>query len=219
MKTLWYDLVKTRLSVLGMSQAELSEKLGVTQGGMGHWLNGRRNPSLQEIGKIFDILGIKGASLNSDGTFSIERELIENEIKPQHEYPLLTSVQAGSFTSADPVMYYDHTKNVATTRKASEDAFWLEVAGHSMTAPQGARPSFPEGILILVDPAQAENVRPGDFCVAQIDDEVTFKQYQFYAGRPQLEPLNPRYDIIPARNGFRILGKVITAQWPDETFG
>ncbi len=86
-----------------------------------------------------------------------------------------------------------------------------------MTAPQGSQPSFPEGMLILVDPA--EDVLQGDFCVAILNNqEVTFKQYQMYGGQPQLEPLNPRYDIIKMNEGCRIIGKVIKAQWPEDTF-
>lgn len=36
-------------------------------------------------------------------------------------------------------------------QKASDSAFWLEVEGNSMTAPTGSKPSFPDGMLILVD--------------------------------------------------------------------
>jgi transcriptional regulator with XRE-family HTH domain len=70
MKKHWNELAKTRLAALGMTQAELSEKMGVTQGAMGHWLNGRRSPSLAEVGAMFQIL-ISGASINPDGTFTV----------------------------------------------------------------------------------------------------------------------------------------------------
>ncbi len=43
----------------------------------------------------------------------------------------------------------------AQPKKASDCAFWLEVEGNSMTAPTGSKPSFPDGMLILVDPEQA----------------------------------------------------------------
>lgn len=220
MKKHWNELAKTRLSTLGMTQADLAEKMGVTQGAMGHWLNGRRSPSLSEVGAIFEILGITNAALNPDGTFSVSEDLSIPPVKPQYEYPLLTSVQAGVFTEADPITERDVKTWVATTKKASERAFWLEVAGHSMTAPPGGRPSFPEGILILVDPEQ--EVKPGDFCVAGIynNSEVTFKRFVWEDGTPWLEPLNtnPRYQSIPCNENCRIIGKVVKAQWPEETF-
>ena len=217
----WYDLAKQRIDALGLSQDKVAEHLGVTKGAVSHWLNGRRNPSLQEIGAVFQFLGITDVRLNPDGTFTVAGELNERPVKPQYEYPLLTSVQAGAFSEAETILQRDAKNFVSTTTKASENAFWLEVSGHSMTSNPGSRPSFPEGILILVDPEQ--EVRPGDFCVAGIfnNSEVTFKRFVWEDGKPWLEPLNnnPRYQSIPCDENCRIIGKVVKAQWPEETFG
>ncbi|MCZ4058199.1 LexA family transcriptional regulator [Pantoea sp. LMR881] len=218
MKTHWYELAKARLSSMGMTQSELSEKLGVTQGAMGHWLNGRRSPSLAEVGKIFEILGISGASINPDGTFTIGSYTEPPPAKPQYDYPLFAHVQAGPFSEVGSYTASDAKEWVATTKKASDKAFWLEVKGHSMTAPQGVRPSFPEGMLILVDPA--ETVVSGDFCVASAngDSEVTFKKYEMDGGVSYLVPLNPSYRILDCDHSCRVIGKVVKAQWPEETF-
>ncbi|EJO48750.1 LexA family protein [Enterobacter sp. SST3] len=220
MKKHWNELAKARLAVLGMTQAELSEKMGVTQGAMGHWLNGRRSPSLAEVGTIFKILEISGATLNPDGTFTVADDLTHPPVKQQYEYPLFTTLQAGQFAQGTALTERDSLQWVASTKKAGPSSFWLEVSGHSMTAPQGTRPSFPEGMLILVDPSEV--VDHGDFCVAAIhnDSEVTFKRYVREDGQPWLEPLNPnpRYQSIPCNEDCRIIGRVITAQWPEDTF-
>lgn len=220
MKKHWNELAKARLSALGMTQSQLSEKMGVTQGAMGHWLNGRRNPSLSEVGAMFEILGISNASINPDGTFSVSEDVTQPPVKVQYEYPLYTQVQAGAFTETGSYTKTDAMDWIATTRKASGKAFWLEVSGHSMTAPQGSKPSFPEGMLILVDPE--EDVEPGDFCVAGIhnDSEVTFKKFVWEDGKPWLEPLNTnsRYQSIECGEFCRIIGKVVKAQWPEDTF-
>lgn len=218
MKKHWNELAKTRLNTLGMTQAQLAEKMGVTQGAMGHWLNGRRSPSLAEVGTIFQILGISGAALNPDGTFSVGEDLTLLPVKQQYEYPLFTTVQAGPFTEVGTYTAGDAKAWVPTNTKASDNAFWLEVKGHSMTAPQGVRPSFPEGMLILVDPA--EDVESGDFCVASAhnDSEATFKKYEKDAGVSYLVPLNPAYRTIDCDHQCRIIGKVVRAQWPEDTF-
>ncbi|EEC8119289.1 LexA family transcriptional regulator, partial [Escherichia coli] len=137
----------------------------------------------------------------------------------QYEYPLFSSVQAGPFSEVGSYTASDAKAWVPTTTKASEKAFWLEVKGHSMTAPQGVRPSFPEGMLILVDPA--EPVESGDFCVASAngDSEATFKKYEKDAGVSYLVPLNPAYRTLDCDHTCRIIGKVVKAQWPEETFG
>ncbi|WP_373371686.1 LexA family protein [Atlantibacter hermannii] len=216
----WYDIAKQRIDALGLNQEKLAEHIGVTKGAVSHWLNGRRNPTLQEIGAIFKYLGVKDASFNSDGTFTVGENEQEPVFSRQYEYPLFTSVPAGAFSEVGSFTENDAKAWVATTKKASKDAFWLEVKGHSMTAPQGMRPSFPEGMLILVDPA--EEVDAGDFCVAGVfgDSEVTFKKYTWDDGKHWLEPLNPspRYESIPCNENCRIIGKVVKAQWPEDIF-
>nr|WP_312297183.1 LexA family transcriptional regulator [Atlantibacter hermannii] len=220
MKMNWYDIAKQRIDALGLNQEKLAEHIGVTKGAVSHWLNGRRNPTLQEIGAIFKYLGVKDASFNSDGTFTVGENEQEPVLSRQYEYPLFTSVPAGAFSEVGSFTENDAKAWVATTKKASKDAFWLEVKGHSMTAPQGMRPSFPEGMLILVDPA--EEVDAGDFCVAGVfgDSEVTFKKYTWDDGKHWLEPLNPspRYESIPCNENCRIIGKVVKAQWPEDIF-
>lgn len=135
-----------------------------------------------------------------------------------YEYPLFTTAQAGQFTDVDGFTEKDARDWIASTKKASKNSFWLEVSGHSMTAPQGSRPSFPEGMLILVDPEVP--VESGDFCVAGIhnDSEVTFKKLVWEDCTAWLEPLNPnpRYQSIECNENCRIIGKVIKAQWPED---
>ncbi|HHA2250157.1 TPA: LexA family protein [Enterobacter ludwigii] len=218
MKKHWNELAKVRLNTLGMTQAELSEKMGVTQGAMGHWLNGRRNPSLAEVGQMFAILGVRGASINPDGSFTVDEDIKLPMVEPQYEYPLFSDIAAGAFTpEVDVFTKKDAKQWISTAKKASDSSFWLEVRGHSMTAPAGSRPSFPEGMLILVDPDS--HVDPGDFCIARMNGcDFTFKRFVRDGGVSYLEPLNPQYPLLICDNECQITGKVVHAQWPEETF-
>lgn len=104
----------------------------------------------------------------------------------------------------------DAERLVSTTKKASDSAFWLEVEGNSMTAPTGSKPSFPDGMLILVDPEQA--VEPGDFCIARLGgDEFTFKKLIRDSGQVFLQPLNPQYPMIHAMRVVPLWGKLSPA--------
>lgn len=213
----WYDIAKQRIEALGLSQDKLAEHIGVTKGAVSHWLNGRRNPSLQEIGAIFQYLGVSNVRFNPDGTFSVGDTKDSKPVIPQYEYPLLTTVQAGQFADVGAYTERDAQAWVSTARKASKNSFWLEVSGHSMTAPSGFRPSFPEGMLILVDPEV--QVHSGDFCIAKMNgDEFTFKQFVHDSGQNFLRPLNPQYPLITCNEHMRIIGKIIKARWPEEMF-
>lgn len=214
----WHELARSRMKELGVTQEKLAEELGMTQGGIGHWLRGSRHPSIEEIAKIYRYLGVNNVSFNSDGTFSTSGEQSSTPVKIQYCYPLFSHVQAGLF-SPELCTYTkrDAEKWVSTTKKASEHAFWLEVEGNSMTAAAGSKPSFPEGMLILVDPE--ESVDPGDFCIARLGgDEFTFKKLIKESGQIFLMPLNQQYPMIPCNEQCRVVGRVVASKWPDETF-
>jgi len=67
MKTPWNELAKARMKQVGITQDKLAEALGKTQGAIGHWLNGRREPSIEDIAAVMKQLGLKELILSSDG--------------------------------------------------------------------------------------------------------------------------------------------------------
>lgn len=128
-------------------------------------------------------------------------------------YPVISSVQAGKF--AECVVPYPagmEDQHETTDYAAKGPAFWLEVAGDSMTAPAGVRPSIPEGTLVLVD--TGIEATPGKLVVAQLDEsnEATFKKLIVDSGQKYLKPLNPAYPLIPINGNCRIIGVAVEAK-------
>ncbi|MDH0357089.1 LexA family transcriptional regulator [Morganella sp. GD04133] len=195
----------------GLSQAQLAKLCGYSAASrIGNYELGERKISADDAIIISEMLGVSPAEL----MFGSQAE----QVVRNYSYPLFTKVQAGCFTeNGNSYTERDATDWIPTAKKASKKAFWLEVEGHSMTAPQGGKPSFPEGMLILVDPE--EDVEFGDFCVARmLNDEFTFKRLIRDGGVEYLEPLNPRYELITINGNCQIVGKVVKSQWPDDTF-
>ncbi|HDL3294137.1 TPA: helix-turn-helix domain-containing protein, partial [Mannheimia haemolytica] len=62
----WYEFAEQQRKICGLTQVELGDKLNVEQGTVGNWLNGRREPELATILKIFHALGITQVTFNSD---------------------------------------------------------------------------------------------------------------------------------------------------------
>ncbi|MDH0357071.1 MULTISPECIES: LexA family transcriptional regulator [Morganella] len=217
MKTKWNDLAKSLMRDKGLTYEDLAEHFSVSKGAVGHWMTGKREPSLQDIAGILAYVGVRNPVINPDGSITVnEEDIIKYD--PIYLYPLFTKIQAGCFTeNGNSYTERDALEWISTAKKASNSAFWLEVEGHSMTAPQGARPSFPEGMLILIDPEQ--DVKFGDFCVARmLNDEFTFKRLIREGEMEYLEPLNPKFEMIPINGNCQIVGKVVKSQWPDDTF-
>ncbi|MTC55262.1 MULTISPECIES: LexA family protein [Providencia] len=195
----------------GLSQAQLAKLCGYSAASrIGNYELGERKISADDALIISEALGVSPAEL----MFGAQSD----QVISNYEYPLLTKIQAGAFTeNSNSYTEKDAIAWIPTAKKASERAFWLEVEGHSMTAAQGGKPSFPEGMLILIDPKEPVNV--GDFCIARLNgNEFTFKKLIRESGQTFLEPLNPKFDLIPINENCEIIGKVIKCQWSDDTF-
>lgn len=214
---IWTDLVKARIKELGITQEKLAELVNVTPGGMGHWLNQRREPSLNQIASILKVLNLDTLTLYSDGTLEYPDEAWANvrriEVQPkyQNSFPLLSSVQAGAWSEAvEPYRLDEISHWYETTERASERSFWLEVEGDSMTSATGV--SFPEGTLVLVD--TEKDYQNGSLVVAKLTDvnNATFKKLVIDAGQKYLKPLNTAYQMMPINGNCRIIGVVIDAK-------
>ncbi|HEQ1856713.1 TPA: LexA family protein [Providencia alcalifaciens] len=209
------EIIGERLKSLresrGLSQAQLAKLCGYSAASrIGNYELGERKISADDALIISEALGVSPAEL----MFGAQSD----QVISNYEYPLLTKIQAGAFTeNSNSYTEKDAIAWIPTAKKASDRAFWLEVEGHSMTAAQGGKPSFPEGMLILIDPKEPVNV--GDFCIARLNgNEFTFKKLIRESGQTFLEPLNPKFDLIPINENCEIIGKVIKCQWSDDTF-
>ncbi|HBV9908394.1 TPA: LexA family protein [Klebsiella aerogenes] len=216
-------IYESKKSTLKLSQESIADALNVGQSAIAALLNGVNALNASNAAALAKILQVSVGEFSPSLAKEIEEMYKSVSAVPpsgnDYKYPVFSHVQAGmfspefrTFTSRDAERW------VSTTKKASDYSFWLEVDGHSMTAPTGSRPSFPEGMLILVDPEQP--VDPGDFCIARLGgDEFTFKRLIKDSGQVFLQPLNPQFPMIPCNEHCRVVGKVVASQWPDETFG
>lgn len=55
----WIALVRTKLREQKLTQEKLAERVGASQGGVGHWLNKRRQPDLLTMNKVLHALGLE----------------------------------------------------------------------------------------------------------------------------------------------------------------
>jgi len=205
------DRILERRTALGLSQAQLAEKSGVSQVTIQHLESGRNSTSK----KLLDIaraLGVTAEWLASgEGPRREASNVAPVSQQPESfRYPVISWVAAGAWAEAVepfPPGYSDRYELSDYDSKGV--AFWLEVKGDSMTSPVGT--SIPEGMLILVD-TEAEAI-PGKLVVAKLADsnEATFKKLVEDGGRRFLKPLNPAYPTEMCLEGCRIVGVVVRA--------
>lgn len=129
--------------------------------------------------------------------------------------PVLGRIAAGTPREAFSVSDETHD-TPATLVEGRESCFWLVVAGNSMNR------LFPEGSLVLVDPAL--EVRDGDVAAVFVNgDDATLKRVYFEGGSVRLRPesFDPEYaDRVidptdPLAPEFRPIGRVVSYTAPD----
>lgn len=196
-----------------LSQPELAERAGVTQGTIGNLEAGlRKNP--RELLAIAAALDVEPEWLKS-GKGPRHRTSVEPGPDIRGQVPLISWVQAGNWNGAhDPMQPGEAERWLDCPASHSERTYALRVRGDSMTAPHGNARSYPEGCIIFVDPLRKSPVN-GARIIAKLEgaDEVTFKVFKQEDGRVWLQPINPMHQ--PINDKFKVLGTVI-GKWEDE---
>jgi len=208
---------------LGLSQEKAAGRMGFsTQAAVSQFLNGRIALNKENVLKFAELLGVSPEEIDPSiepllkPVRLAERQKNSNSINNVKKFPLYTSEQVLELYKSGKTL--TSATYIPALNEASRDAFWMIVSGHSMTAAQGIKPSFPEGVMILVDPQVP--VRNGGFCVAALDKNtsLTFKKFDFDAGSGYLVPLNAAYRTLKCDEDTILIGTVIHTQWPEELF-
>ena len=172
-------------------------------------------PSIREIGKRFGIKSTKTVSEHLQSLADkghIERDASRSrgvKILGMNLYPQVLSVpQYGAVAAGPPTLDRDAvTDTFEIDRKlvGSADAFFLQVSGDSM---EGM--GILDGDLVVVEPADPDEVEDGQIVAARLDGESTVKRYFAKGGQVVLEPANTDYApiLVHEHEDFTLLGRV-----------
>lgn len=169
----------------------------------------KRPPTIREIaqnfrfsstGTVRDYLRALQAKgyLKLAGKKSRAIELINEKLL---RIPIAASVYAGG-----PIATYEDTEGYLDLERLAftdEQIFALRVKGDSMLEAG----IMPEDLVLVRRQPICEN---GDIVVALIENETTLKYFKRHQGKIYLEPANKNYPAILVKDGFSIIGKVIS---------
>ncbi|UXE39596.1 LexA family protein [Raoultella ornithinolytica] len=205
------DRIRQRRKELKLTQQALADMAGVNRVTVTGWERDDYQPNganLQALAKALqcDPLWLVSGKGDSEPKINLKPEIFHVK-----EVPLISWVQAGSWTRTESGVRYEDAKEwVYTTAVVSEGAFALRVRGDSMTNPSGA-PSIPEGSVIIVEPDIMDvDYLNGKIVVAYLDGghEATLKKFVEDWPHRYLVPLNPNYKTIECGENCRIVGMV-----------
>ncbi|MCU1728509.1 LexA family transcriptional regulator [Pseudomonas sp. 7P_10.2_Bac1] len=211
----WIALVRTKLREQKLTQEKLAERVGASQGGVGHWLNKRRQPDLLTMNKVLHALGLEHLEValvirdRNDAANESGVDEVTYDITSAFRYPVSDWATAGQINEKVLPGYEPGTLFEVSDHYAKGAAFWLQVTGDAMTAPLGI--SVPPGMMILVDPDIEP--QPGKMVIARTPEatEATFRQLSEESGQLYLKPLNPTYPKVLFDERCSIIGVVVQA--------
>lgn len=209
MKTMG-ERIRARRKEMKIRQDALGKMVGVSNAAISQWERSETEPKGDNLLALAKALNCSPNYLHN-GDSSQYNVAYHGLNKQKGSYPLISWVSAGQWMEAVEPYHRKAIDNwYDTTVECSEDSFWLDVQGDSMTSPVGL--SIPEGMVILVDP-EAEP-RSGKLVVAKLEgvNEATFKKYVVDAGRKYLKPLNPQYQMMEIDGNCKIIGVVVDAK-------
>lgn len=209
----WIALVRERIEELDISQEQLAERVGVSQGSIGHWLNKRRQPRVDSMNRVFVELGmphyhvsmqlrVQGQVGEAPGRYGVDDDDADGPAKyfVCFRYPVRDWGGLGQEEAAAPDAFEQ------TDYLAQGKAFWLTVENDTMSAASGK--SVPERVRILVDDGLA--AEPGRLVIARLPGKTPiFRQLAEEGGQLYLKALNGSYPTLLCEEGCEFLGVVV----------
>ena len=203
MTTLGENLKKIR-KAKKMTQIQLAKKSGVKQSVISDLETGNAK-STGFILELASALGVTAEELKKG---------VSGEIEPSNAVPIkarmapvLSWVQAGTFTNVAAVDTTEVTEWLPLPEDECSNCFFLKVQGLSN------HPYFMEGDYIVVDPdAYYGDMQSGDIIVVRRGEEATFKKLVIETnGKRYLQALNPEFkpNIIELDDECLFVGQVV----------
>lgn len=208
------SLIEQKKLESGMTKAQFAESIDTSPAALSQLMGDKPNRNIGDkmARKIENALNLPSGWMDTLHSNDSESNVSYRGInETRGSYPVISWVSAGQWIEAlEPYHRKSIDRWYDTTVVCSDDSFWLDVKGDSMTSPAGL--SIPEGAAILVDP-EVEPIN-GKLVVAKLegDNEATFKKLVIDAGRRFLKPLNPHYPMIEINGNCRIIGVVVDAK-------
>ena len=197
------DRLKELRKAAGLSQAQLSARVGVSQQAVGKWENGKSSPDPDTLTALAKLLGVSTDDLLGKvpaPSFSLPYA--------QTGIPVVGTVRAGYGALA---YEEDYGTELASVKDPSS-YFYLVVKGDSM------EPRIREGDLALVH--KQPTLDSGDLGVLIYGEgEGTLKRYLVRGSSVVLQPFNPDYEELVLSGEelehLHVVGKVVktVSQW------
>lgn len=182
--------IRRHLDNSGMEQAELAEKLGVSQSSISHWINGNKYPRIDTIEKIAELFNVRKSDITDEPHMAVGSSPI----------PLLGTIAAGQ-----PILAEQNIEDYFNLDKKIKADFCLRIKGDSMI-----NVNILDGDIVFI--RKQEELEDGEIGAVLVDDSATLKRFYRENGSVILQAENPIYKpLVISKGDVRILGKMVAS--------
>lgn len=196
-----------------MSQVELGNLIDVSGVSIGYWERGFNEPLYENLIALAQVLDTTIPYLK-DGIEDAEPSV--QDLRPiTRMLPVLSYVQAGTWTNVKTIHEYDIEKWLPAPPNAGKNSYYMIIQGVSNS------PHFNHGDHICIDPdISLESVQTGEMVVAECTDGATFKALVRDHNKIYLQALNPNFqpNILELNESCIYKGKYVGKFEPPKKF-
>ncbi|MGN0179310.1 MAG: helix-turn-helix domain-containing protein [Monoglobaceae bacterium] len=178
--------IKTLRQAANIKQIDLSAQLGVTQGALSGWENGRYEPDSKSILKMAEIFGVSTDYIL--GRTPSNTEPVSYESFGVLRIPVYGYIPAGvPMEAIEDILDYEEAPEDWSL--GGKEFFGLKIKGDSM------EPEYRDGdVIIFLKQPDCENNE--DCAVAINGNDWTFKRVEKLESGLLIKPLNPNYETL-----------------------
>ena len=198
------DVLKKRRKELGLTLAQIADKMGVAEATVQRWESGNiKSVRHDKIAKLAEILQVSPASIMGWETDDPSRPLPPN-VQPVPKF--VRKPRLGTIACGSPILAVEEAEEFDEVPADIPCDFTLKCKGDSMV---NAR--IYDGDTVYI--RQQEEVENGEIAAVRIGEEATLKRVYYNGKRIILRACNPLYNDLEYEgetlNEIEILGKAI----------
>jgi len=198
--------IYNRRKELKLTQTAVAALIGVSSASLTYWERDEIEPKNKNMAALARALDCAPDYLLFGATFGGDVSFVTiNARVPLIAWDKLSTYREGEIMTGD-----DEAEDwIYCPVQCAKSTFALRVRGDHMESPYPGKRSYPEGIVIFVDPTI--EVKNGSRVITRRIDstEATFKEYYEDDGKKYLKPINPQYPTSEMDGDIIIIGVVI----------
>lgn len=160
---------------LGVDQAYIVAKLGITASTVSDWVNGKKYPRVDAMQRLADLFGVRLSDLTDLHDISLPKGVLPIARK---RIPILGGIAAGQ-----PIFAEEEHESYVSVDENLQCDFALRVEGKSM------EPGLHDGDIVFI--RQQDDVDDGRIAAVLVDDSATLKRVTHIKGGLRLIGDNP----------------------------